>query len=112
MDGYAVAKYVERHICGATSSDGDAVTARIYQVDHRQCIISDVSIWTENMEDCVRNRFPTCQITIQSATSSLTGFVIMIVMDRPRAARMGTAMLFACTILLLYAVTVLLLKSA
>jgi len=109
MDGYAAARYAERFF---TSTDSNTPTSgRIYKVDHRQCIISDLTTWSEEMGDCMRGRFPACQITIQHTTASMTGFVVVVILDRPRAATVGTVLLAISVIALLVGSTLLLLQT-
>jgi hypothetical protein len=108
MDGYAVAKYVERL---TTPKDQDSnTTGRVYKVDSSQCIVTDLMLWTNDMNDCVHARFPGCQVTIRHTTSSITGFVVVIRIQSPRPARLRTAMAFVCTLMLLGAVILLIFR--
>jgi hypothetical protein len=109
MDGYAVAKYLERF---TFPRDQHSVpNGRVYKVDERKCIVSDMMTWSADMSDCVQGRFPGCIINVQHSTSSITGFLVIIAVDHCSKPMMRTVILLTISLILLSTTVFLLSKQ-
>jgi hypothetical protein len=75
VDGYAVAKYVNEARC-FVHEHGTA--GRVQRADDNQCVLYDMVVWSDDMAQCVKDRFVGCHINVQHTTSSITGFAVVI----------------------------------
>jgi hypothetical protein len=102
MDGYAISAYVEKlNLLRDPQKSHLAATGRISKVDHHHCIITDLTLWSDSMSDSLRSRFPGCRVTVRHTASSMTGFMVVVVMDKPSISKIGTPVLFLAMLSLL-----------
>jgi hypothetical protein len=62
-------------LCGSGARGGRAVV-----VSKDTCLLYDISQWTDGMTRCVKNRYPSVDVTVSHSCNSLTGFQIVFVL--------------------------------
>lgn len=88
QDIRSVSEYVNK-MCGCDTHGG-----RVFIVSDTRCIISDIPLWTDEMSQCIKGRFPSAEVSIFQCNQSLTGFNIVVVLHPPAYANLVSAMLF------------------
>lgn len=68
---------------------------RVFRVNDQTCVVSDIPSWTDEMTDFLRCRFHTAEVSVHSASGSLTGFNVVVELPAPGSARenLGRALL-------------------
>jgi hypothetical protein len=81
-------------MCGCGMHGGRAVCIGL-----DKCILYDIPQWTDSMSRCVKNRFPSVDITVSYASSSLTGFQVLFVLASVEGSYLMSFAVFAIVVL-------------
>lgn len=76
-------------MCACSSHGG-----RVLKVTPTRCVVQDICSWTEDMSQCVRNRFPSAEISVCQNFSSVTGFNVIVQLTPPSYTHMGPMAMF------------------
>lgn len=64
-------------LCACSSHGG-----RVVQIDADRYMVQDVPSWTDGMTQCVKNRYPLVEVSVYESKDSLSGFNIVLRVDR------------------------------
>ena len=56
---------------------------RCSAVDSHRCVLFDSANWTHAMHTRIRQKYPTCVITVSAMESSISGFVVIFDLHEP-----------------------------